>query len=303
MSLAAKVTAAWRKNSPELLGFVNGALPDFVTARGRGGELDGIPVYSYHVVEAATFEEDLRFLRRNGYQALGLDALLARIAGAVAMTGREVALTFDDGPRNFHDVAFPLLQRYGFCATAFVAPGLHAEHYGEFEALAQRPMTWTELRRVQDSGLVSVQSHTLQSQYVPRWPEAVPLAGVDSRIERSLRRPPLPMREDFLEARRLIESQCPGALARHLCYPMYHATAEALEAAAQAGYLAGYGGLIPGNPVVRSGAQAGLLPRLSWEFLRRMPGDGRITLTDLLRNRLHDAARARARQKQLAGAS
>ena len=296
MSLLQGLRSSWRKNSPELLGFINGSLPAFVRRPGLGGELEGIPIYSYHVVDAELFEQDLRFLRRNQYVSLTLDELMDRIAGRAATGGREVVLTFDDGPRNFFDVAFPLLREYGFRSTAFVAPGLHAEHYGEFQDLTYRPMTWQELRSLHDSGLVSLQSHTLQSQYVPQWPAPAPLAGVDPRIEARLRAPPLSLKDDFMQARSLIEEQCPGAVVRHLCYPMYDSTPEAVRVAAEAGYVAGYGGLLPGRPVVRRGSEPGVLPRLSGEFLRRMPGEGRISLGQLLRNRVSDAARARKRR-------
>jgi peptidoglycan/xylan/chitin deacetylase (PgdA/CDA1 family) len=298
MSLADRVRDAWRKNSPELLGLFNGSLPACVRRAGRGGELDGIPVFSYHVVAAERLALDLTFLERNGYTALRLDELLDCVAGRRPFTGRQVVLTFDDGPRNFHDVALPLLLRFGMAATAFVAPGLHAEHYGELQDLRYRPMTWHELRAVRDSGLVAVESHTLQSQYVPAWPRAAPLAGVDPRIEQRLRRPPLSMQEDFAAARELLESELPGTRVRHLCYPMYHATDEARRAATAAGYVAGYGGLLPGRGLVREGDDVGLLPRMSWEFLRRLPGDGRATAAELLRCRLEDGRRARARERE-----
>lgn len=301
--MLAKLQAAWRKNSPEVLGFVNGALPSFVRRGGRGGELEGVPVFSYHVVEATAFGADLQFLARNHYRCLTLDELLDRVAGRVPGTGREVALTFDDGPRNFFDVAFPLLQQFGMQGTVFVAPGLHAENYAELDSLEFRPMTWGEIRTLHSSGLVSVQSHTLQSQYVPQWPAAAALAGVDPRIEARLRRPALPMKEDFIAARERIAAHCPGASVRHLCYPMYRTTAAGLEAAKEAGYAAGYGGLLPGQPTVSAGADASLLPRMSWEFLRRLPGDGRVTLTQLAMVRMQDAGRARARQRQFPGAT
>jgi peptidoglycan/xylan/chitin deacetylase (PgdA/CDA1 family) len=239
-------------------------------------------------------------LPRNGYETLALDELLECVAGRRPVTGRQVVLTFDDGPRNFHDVALPLLRRYGLRATAFVAPGLHADDYGEHQHLEFRPMTWDELRACFASGLVDVQSHTLQSQYVPDWPRAVALAGVDPRVEERLRQPPLPMAEDFLAARRLIEARIPGSRVVHLCYPMYLTTPAGLAAAKEAGYRAGYGSVIPGRPLVRAGDDPRLLPRMSWEFLRRLPGEGRASFAEVLRARLGDARRASERARRFA---
>jgi peptidoglycan/xylan/chitin deacetylase (PgdA/CDA1 family) len=298
--LAGRLRDAWRKNAPEIAGFANGALPGFVRSQDPAEVLGGVPVFSYHVVDEATFAADCTFLRRNGYRTLSLDELLDIVAGRRPASGRDIVLTFDDGPRNFFDVAFPLLREARLGATIFIAPGLHADDYGEFQDLARRPMTWSEVRTVQASGSISVQSHTLQSQYLPRWPSPAPLAGVDARIEARLRQPPLPVVEDFRAARERIESCCPGAVVRHLCYPMYHATATARAALAPAGYAAGYGGLIRGHPLVRAGMATDVLPRLSGEFLRRLPGDGRLTLRGLIARRLQEARRAQARAPQQA---
>lgn len=287
----------WRKNAPELLGFLNGSLPPFVTGRGAARVSGAVPVYSYHVVERNRFAADLQFLQRNRYRALTLDELHDRVTGRTPIGDRELVLTFDDGPRNFFDVAFPMLRAHGCAATVFIAPGLHADDYGSFQDSEHRPMTWDELRELHATGLVSIQSHTLQSQYVPRWPAAAPLAGVDPRIEAALRRPPLPMDEDFRLAREIIDAQCPGNVVRHLCYPMYHATAAAREALRSAGYVAGYGGLISRQPMVTRNSDPSLLPRLSGEFLRRMDGEGRVGLLDLLQFRFDDASAARRRSQ------
>jgi peptidoglycan/xylan/chitin deacetylase (PgdA/CDA1 family) len=295
--LISRLRETWRKNAPELLGFLNGSLPPFVTGWGAARVSGAVPVYSYHVVERSRFAADLQFLRRNRYRALTLDELLDRVTGRTPFGERELVLTFDDGPCNFFDVAFPVLRGHDFASTVFIAPGLHADDYGSFQDSEHRPMTWDELREVHASGLVSIQSHTLQSQYVPRWPAAASLAGVDPRIEAALRRPPLPMDEDFRLAREIIEAQCPGAVVRHLCFPMYHATAAAREALQSAGYVAGYGGLIPRQPMVMRSSDPWLLPRLSGEFLRRMEGEGRVGLLDLLQFRFQDASAARQRSQ------
>jgi hypothetical protein len=157
-------------------------------------------------------------------------------------------------------------------------------------------MTWSEIRAVHASGQVSVQSHTLQSQFLPEWPAAVPLSGVDPRIESAWRRRPLDIATDLRIAREQIEAHCPGAAVRHLCYPDYRTTPEGIEALAAAGYVAGWGGLLPGRPLVRPGISCGELPRLSWVFLRRMPGEGRVTFAGVVVRQLGNAWRACRRQ-------
>lgn len=84
-------------------------------------------ILMYHVigdgdVSPAQFEWQLAFLRRH-FEPIGLGALVDRLK-AGATSGREVALTFDDGVRNHYEVAWPLLRKYDVPATFFVCPGL-----------------------------------------------------------------------------------------------------------------------------------------------------------------------------------
>ena len=168
VSLSQRVRDIWRKNAPEVIGWWDGSLPEFVTARRPLEPLDGVPVFGYHLVEHDKFEADLAFLRSNGYATLDTTELVDFLNGRTRIAPRSVMLTFDDGPRNFYDVAFPLLQKYGAKAVAFIAPGLHAE--AEIPDVEARPMTWGEIRTIAASGLVEFQSHTFESRYVPNWP-------------------------------------------------------------------------------------------------------------------------------------
>jgi peptidoglycan/xylan/chitin deacetylase (PgdA/CDA1 family) len=84
-------------------------------------------ILMYHVIgdhelSVRQFEWQLNFLR-DYFEPVHLGTLVERLqAGSV--TGREVAITFDDGVRNHFQVAWPLLQAYGVPATFFVCPGL-----------------------------------------------------------------------------------------------------------------------------------------------------------------------------------
>ena len=84
-------------------------------------------MFAYRIVDAGTFEADLQFLATNGYKTLGGDDFLRYLEGTGDVAPRSVVLTFDDGPRNFFEVAFPILKRHGARALAFIAPGLRAD--------------------------------------------------------------------------------------------------------------------------------------------------------------------------------
>jgi hypothetical protein len=300
MAVFRSLKNAWRKNGPELRGLANGALAEFVTARRPADALDGVPVFCFHVVEAEQFEADLVFLARNGYQAARGQDLLDHLNGRRALPDRSVLLTFDDGPRNFHDVAFPLLAKYRAHAVAFIAPGLHAFAADEEDTDA-RPMTWEEIGTVHKSGLVEFQSHTLESRYVPDWPAPAALAGCTPAIENPRRGAPLPLRDDLERSCRLIEMRLPNAAVHQLAFPMYIGNDEAIEEARSVGIDACYWGLLPGRSLNRPGDSPFHISRMSDEFLRRLPGDGRITMRELLRIRARHIQAARAWRKRYAG--
>jgi len=299
MGVKTIIKDAWRKNAPELVGWANGALPAFVTARRPREPLEGVPVFCYHMVEPDRLAADLEFLKRNGYRTLAAADFVAYLTGSLSISPRSVVLTFDDGPRNFYDVAFPLLKRHASRAVAFIAPGLHAEAGPDDSAIA-RPMTWREIRAVQDSGLVDFQSHTFESRYVPDWPRAAPLAGCAPAIENARRRLPLALEDDLVQSRAAIVARLPAVTVEHLSFPMYQGNEAAVRAADALGFKACHWGLIAGRPLNRRGDSPFYISRLSDEFLRRLPGEGRVTLLHLLRERVHRANAARAWRRQFA---
>ena len=56
------------------------------------------------------------------YQVLPLDDAVDRLARGV-LPARALAITFDDGYADNHDLAMPILRKHGLCATFFIATG------------------------------------------------------------------------------------------------------------------------------------------------------------------------------------
>lgn len=84
-------------------------------------------ILMYHIVGDADlsirqFEWQMKFLRDH-FEPISLGGLVDRLQ-AGATTGREVAITFDDGVQNHFTVAWPLLRAHRMPATFFVCPGL-----------------------------------------------------------------------------------------------------------------------------------------------------------------------------------
>ncbi|MGA2038520.1 MAG: polysaccharide deacetylase family protein [Bryobacteraceae bacterium] len=69
-------------------------------------------------VQAAFFRKRLEILARRRYRVLPLDDAV-RMLREGSLPSRSVAITFDDGFHDFHEIGFPLLREFGFPATVY----------------------------------------------------------------------------------------------------------------------------------------------------------------------------------------
>lgn len=99
----------------------------------------------------ARFREQMQFLHSNGYQVIPLYQLDSYLRGEQDMPAKSVVLTADDGYRSFYELAFPVLQEFNYQATLFV--------YTDFIG-APMASDWQQLREMESSGLVQIQSHS-----------------------------------------------------------------------------------------------------------------------------------------------
>ena len=124
-----------------------------------------VPTLMYHAVSddlwgdadlfvsPAELEKQLQYLLDNGYTPIHFGDL-----AYVDEIEKPVLLTFDDGyADNYHEL-FPLLQQYGVKATIFVITGSLDNHH--------LYMTWEQAKEMADSGLVSIQSHTVDHPFL-----------------------------------------------------------------------------------------------------------------------------------------
>lgn len=279
-----KLQNSWEKNWPEIRCAVTGSLPDFVLARDAAPIGISVPVFCYHVVDGADFEKDLVYLEKNGYDTITAEALLAHLTGKACVDKPSVVLTFDDCSHNLFTTAFPLLEKFGRRAVAFVAPHFH-DLAGQAASPNSRPCTWDEMKVMSLSGLVDFQSHSLEHRYFPRWPEPVPLCGADAALNATVApNASRTMEQDLRESKKALEERL-GTNVRHLAFPRYDGTDEAVRIGRAVGYEGFWWGVLPGRPTNRPGDSSGRIVRISGEFLRRLPGAGRRPLVQILRNR------------------
>lgn len=153
-----KVAKGLQEAPRELFSLARGAYPSFVTDA-QGTELqDEVPVFMFHTVDSQSFRQQLDHLRVNGYRTLTLAEFMAFLAGDFQLKQPSVLLTFDDGDKSWHQVAYPLLQEYGFHAIGFVVPAYIRETPDPSSARGW--LSWPELVEMERSGVFDIQSHT-----------------------------------------------------------------------------------------------------------------------------------------------
>jgi peptidoglycan/xylan/chitin deacetylase (PgdA/CDA1 family) len=144
------------------------------------------------------FERQLAYLRRHGYRTITVEEWLRVLAEQDGrIDDRVVALTFDDAYRDFITEAWPLLRKYGFSATVYVATdyvGGHAEWDRALGAPAPI-MSWRELRALAAEGL-EIGAHSGAHPFMTQLAPADMLAEgrrSKERLERELGRPVVSM--------------------------------------------------------------------------------------------------------------
>ena len=148
------------------------------------------PVFYYHSVaparfegwvqnfltfDLAYFEDQLSYLQSHNYRSIFLDEWLAFRNGTKKPGGKEVCLTFDDGLLDNWVYVWPLVKIYGIRFTLFISPecvdprevvrptleDLWKGDCKEEDLQGLGYLSWPEIRLMQESGFVDVQSHTM----------------------------------------------------------------------------------------------------------------------------------------------
>lgn len=138
------------------------------------------------------FDSQMRYLQENDYKTVFLDEFIA-LEQEGDGHNKTVAITFDDGYLDNWVYAYPILKKYCHKATIFVTtanigdsvsscptledvwskkvekrnlPRIHTHFNVNFDCTPGQPnkrygfMNWEELRRMQESGVIDVQSHS-----------------------------------------------------------------------------------------------------------------------------------------------
>jgi len=109
------------------------------------------------------FRKQMIYLKKVGYQVIGLDELANSMMNSTPLSHKSVVLTFDDGYMDNYENAFPVLREYDFPATVFVVSGLvgKGSQWATNEGYPERfLMGWREIEEIKRHG-VAIGSHTV----------------------------------------------------------------------------------------------------------------------------------------------
>ncbi len=95
-------------------------------------------------VSVGNFEAQMALLSQRGYATISIEDLVAAFEGTRQLPPQPIILTFDDGYKDNHEYAFPVLKKYGFKGTFFVVTALTGtEGY----------LTWDDLEEMAKDGM------------------------------------------------------------------------------------------------------------------------------------------------------
>jgi peptidoglycan/xylan/chitin deacetylase (PgdA/CDA1 family) len=149
----------------------------------------GVSPYYKTATSPGVFEEQLRRLNAAGYRSVRLDEAAGILQSGAARLEKTVVITFDDGFRDFYDLAFPILKRHGHTASMFLPTAFVGNDRRSFKG--RECLVWGEVRELHAAG-VEFGSHTVSHPklYQLGWKEIEDeLALSKDRIERELEQP------------------------------------------------------------------------------------------------------------------
>ena len=144
----------------------------FTASAGKSGEKPvPLPVIMYHSVCGKTpsdytvtpqqLENDLAWLKNNGYTSVSARQLIDYTNGIGELPGKAILITFDDGFYNNLSLALPLLEKYDMCAVVSIV-GRYTDDYAPSDPHADSYsyLTWEDISQLAASGRVEIGSHT-----------------------------------------------------------------------------------------------------------------------------------------------
>ena len=199
----------------------------------RGYQL--VPILCYHslgpqsrgrlLMSVTAFEEQMRYLKREGYHVITLKRFLEFAALRQQLPRKTVVLTFDDGWKSFKEHAYPILKELGFPATLFI--------YTDFVG-ARIALSWSEIKDLAQEGF-DIEAHSKTHDDMRRKP-------AESEEDYTRR-----MQAELVQPLALFQQRV-GQLPKILAYPYGSHDEGVVRRVREAGYVAALDVRRQGNP-------------------------------------------------------
>lgn len=195
------------------------------------GETEVVTILMYHKVSPdpragglgmrvppKKFDWQMAYLKTHGYAVVSMDDVADFMQGSRSLPPKPVAITFDDGYRDNYLYAWPVLKKYGFCATIYLVVNA-VGGYNFFDAGSQprnEMLRWDEIRAMAETRQITFGVHTLDHPS---------LTGVS----------PEAARYQIVAAKELLEKVL-GRQVEHFSYPYGDYNSEVAAMVERAGY-------------------------------------------------------------------
>lgn len=196
-----------------------------------------VPILCYHrfaenckssnCMPAHVFEKQMRYLKQNNYRVISLGKLYHFLQYRHSLPERSVVITIDDGYRSAYDIAYPILNEFGFKATLFI--------YTDYVGISEGAITWNQLREMKGRGF-EVGAHTITHCDLTKVQE-----GEDDQayLER--------IRKELIVSKQIIDKELKQDTA-YLAYPYSNYNQRVLLIVEEVGYKLGLTVQRGGNP-------------------------------------------------------
>ncbi len=196
-----------------------------------------VPVLVYHkfsrhtsdrmTVREDAFEEQMAFLKRNGYRVITLDDLFDFLDRKRPIPRKSVVITFDDGWGSMYEIAYPILRKYGYPATLFV--------YTDLIHSSSATLDWSKIREMARNG-IDIQCHSKTHRSLGKMEDEETLQAYFEAVKAEL-----------VESARVIKRQLNKDV-KYLAYPFGDTNSLVIKMAEKLGFRGAVTVVRAGNP-------------------------------------------------------
>ena len=138
-----------------------------------------LPVLMYHaiisdtrksgdyVITPASFRKDMEYIRDSGYNTVVMEDIILYVKNGAPLPENPIMITIDDGYYSCYLYAYPILKELNMRAV-FSIIGIEADKYSASPDTHENyaHCTWDQLREMQDSGVIELQSHSYDMHHI-----------------------------------------------------------------------------------------------------------------------------------------